>query len=317
MLLLSYLIEFRRVLTEQLSSDHRLKYQQLMADVQPMVHCGHLPHYVPALTQVNRATLALALQLPKVESIELGDTAQHFALMSLMKPFLLLFALEVAGFDAVFDRVGSQPSDQPFHSLKQLAADRGRPRNPMINSGAMALVDLLPGRDGNERCEAFRRWLEQRAGISLALDQAMLASVRSLPNDANRAIAQMLKNTGVVGQMAVALDTYNQICCLSVTVTTLVQLGLLLAMPNALVERRSQRVVNALMLTCGMYEASGEWAIRIGLPTKSGVSGGLVTIVPQQGAIAIYSPAIDNVGNSVAGTCLLEKIVQFLDLSLF
>ncbi len=288
-----------------------------MADVQPLVHCGHLPQYVPALTQVNREALALALQLPNIEPIYLGDIAQQFTLMSLMKPFLLLFALEVAGFDAVFDRVGSRPSDQSFHSLKQLAADRGRPRNPMINSGAITLVDLLPGHDGNERCEAFRLWLEQKAGISLELDQSMLASVRSLPNDANRAIAQMLKNSGVIGQMAIALDTYNQICCLSVTVTTLVQLGLLLAMPNPLVERRSQQVVNALMLTCGMYEASGEWALRIGLPTKSGVSGGLLTIVPQQGAIAVYSPAIDDIGNSVAGTCLLEKIVDHLDLSLF
>jgi glutaminase len=293
------------------------EYQQWLAAVKPLLDCGHLPAYVPELANVNPATLGLAVRSHHPDPIALGDHTSRFSLMSVMKPFLLLYALEQAGFEAVFDRVGMLPSDQSFHSLKQLAADRGKPRNPMINSGAIALVDRLPGRNGNERCAAFRQWLAQQAGVDLAVDPVMLESVRSLPNDANRAIAQMLKNSGTIGSRTKALDTYNQICCLSVTVETLAQLGLLLALPQPGIQRRSQQIVNAMMLTCGVYEASGEWAVRMGLPIKSGVSGGILAIVPQQGAIAIYAPTIDDAGNSVAGACLLEKIIHNLNLGLF
>ncbi|MBE9032252.1 glutaminase A [filamentous cyanobacterium LEGE 11480] len=290
---------------------------QWMAEVQPLVGLGHLPQYVPELAQVNPETLALAVQPAQAKLIGLGDVSCRFSLMSLMKPFLLLFVLEEQGADIVFDRVGMLPSDQSFHSLKQLAADRGHPRNPMLNSGALSLVELLPGRNGTERCRVFCQWLQQKSGIALTVDQTMLASVRELPNDTNRALAQMLKNAGSISSMAKALDTYNQICCLAVTVSALAQLGLLLAVRQDCIQRRSQRIVNALMLTSGVYEVSGEWALRMGLPIKSGVSGGILAIVPGEGTIALYSPAIDDAGNSVAGACLLEKIIQNFDLSLF
>jgi glutaminase len=237
--------------------------------------------------------------------------------MSLMKPFLLLYGLERVGEQAVFERVGMRPSDQPFHSLKQLAADRSQPRNPMLNSGAISLVELLPGRRGDERCGAFQQWLQSLSGLDLAVDPTILASVRSLPNDTNQAIAQMLKNHGQLRHRSTALDTYNQLCCLRVTVAQLARLGELLAQPQAQIQRRSQQIVNALMLTCGVYEASGDWAVRIGLPTKSGVSGGILAIVPGDGAIAIYAPTIDQTGNSVAGAALLQAIVDNLGLGIF
>jgi glutaminase len=305
------------LVTGDLSQGTVAQYTQWLAAVQPLLDCGHLPEYVPELANVDPATLALAVRSNLADPIDLGDHALSFSLMSVVKPFLLLYALEQAGFDAVFDRVGRLPSDQSFHSLKQLAADRGKPRNPMINSGAMALVELLPGRNGTERCAALRQWLFKQSGLDLIVDQRMLESVRSLPNDSNRAIAQMLKNAGAIRQIAPALDTYNQICCLNVTVGTLAQLGLLLALPQAGVARRSQQIVNALLVTCGVYEASGEWAVRMGLPIKSGVSGGILAIVPQQGAIGIYAPTIDAAGNSVAGACLLEQIIRNLDLGVF
>ncbi len=301
----------------ELSQGTRSDYAQWLAAVKPLLDAGHLPAYVPELANVDPASLGLAVRSRDADPIALGDRTRPFSLMSVMKPFLLLYVLEQAGFDAVFDRVGMLPSDQSFHSLKQLAADRGKPRNPMINSGAIALVDQIPGRSGNERCAAFRQWLGHQTGLDLVVDPVMLESVRSLPNDANRAIAQMLKNSGAIGSRAKALDTYNQICCLSVTVETLAQLGLLLALPQPGLQRRSQQIVNAMMLTCGVYEASGEWAVRMGLPIKSGVSGGILAIVPQQGAIAIYAPTIDDAGNSVAGAALLEKIIQNLDLGVF
>ncbi|MFM2429353.1 MAG: hypothetical protein RLZZ511_566 [Cyanobacteriota bacterium] len=306
--------EFRR--TDRLSQGTARQYQQWLEAVRPLTVAGELPQYVPELARLNPATLALAVQ-SGWDCVTVGDVDCAFSLMSLMKPFLLLYGLETAGGGAVFERVGTRPSDQPFHSLKQLAADRGQPRNPMVNSGAMSLVELLPGRNGNERRSAFQAWVRAVSGLELAVDPTILASVRSLPNDANQAIAQMLKNNGQLRNRATVLDTYNQLCCLSVTVDQLAALGQLLALPQDRIQRRSQQIVNALMLTCGVYEASGDWAVRIGLPTKSGVSGGILAIVPGEGAIAIYAPMIDATGNSIAGAALLQAIVENLGLGVF
>ncbi len=277
---------------------------------------GRLPDYIPLLAQTKPSTVAVEIQTTQGKTFAAGEVMQPFALMSVIKPFLLLFVLERLGADEVFKQVGMQPSDQPFHSLTQLSSDRGHPRNPMINSGAIALAALLPGRDGAARCQALCEWLNRLADTHLALDQAMLTSVRSMANESNRAIAHMLSQAGHLTSVEMALDTYNHICCLSGTVRDLAQLGLLLA-SSCGIARQHQQIVNALMLTCGLYEASGAFAVRIGLPTKSGVSGALLSIVPKKGAIAAYSPAIDPTGNSVAGLFLLEKLATHLNLSIF
>ena len=280
-------------------------------------HTGRLPDYIPLLAQADAEQVAIAIQAIDGQAYLAGAIDQPFALMSVVKPLLLLFLLETSGWDAVFDRVGMEPSEQSFHSLTQLNADRGFPRNPMLNSGAIALAAMLPGAKGVERCEALRLWLNQASGSRFVLDQAMLASVRSLRNEANRAIAEVLLKAGSISHIETTLDTYNHICCLSGTVADLAQVGLLLAQPNAPMQSVHQRAVNALMLTCGLYEASGRFAVRIGLPIKSGVSGALLSIVPGQGAIACYSPTLDTTGNSIAGLFLLEQLTQRLNLSVF
>ena len=288
-----------------------------VAIAQTRTQLGRLPAYIPLLAQIKLNTVAINLQTTKGQRFAAGEVTQPFALMSVIKPFLLLFVLERLGADEVFKQVGMQPSDQPFHSLTQLSSDRGHPRNPMINSGAIALAALLPGSSGVERCNALCDWLNRLAKTHLVLDQEMLASVRSMANESNRAIANMLSQTGHLTSVEVTLDTYNHICCLSGTVEDLAGLGLLLAQPPLVIARQHQQIVNALMLTCGLYEASGGFAVKIGLPTKSGVSGALLSIVPKQGAIAAYSPAIDLTGNSVAGLFLLEKLATHLNLSIF
>lgn len=278
---------------------------------------GRVPDYIPLLAQIDANVLAVKIQTGGGQEWSAGEKSQRFALMSVIKPFVLLFLLEQSGAAEVFKHVGMEPSDQPFHSLTQLSSDRGHPRNPMINSGAIALAARLPGRDGFSRCERLRQWLNQSANSHLVLDRRMLESVRSLSNESNRAIAKMLAQAGKLDRVEVALDTYNHVCCLSGTVEDLARLGLLLAQPRATITRPHQQIVNALMLTCGLYEASGQFAVKIGLPIKSGVSGALLAIVPHQGAIACYSPAIDAMGNSVAGLFLLEKLANSLHLSVF
>jgi glutaminase len=278
---------------------------------------GRLPDYIPLLAQANAQLVAASVRSIDGTSHNAGAIEQPFALMSVVKPLLLLSLLERLGREAVFSHVGIDPSEQPFHSLAQLTADQGFPRNPMLNSGAITLASMLPGSTGDDRCEALRMWLNQMSGSQLVLDERMLASVRSLRNEANRAIADVLLRAGHIDAVETALDTYNHICCLSGTVEDLVQVGLLLAQPNGQLHPFHQRAVNALMLTCGLYEASGHFAVRIGLPTKSGVSGALLAVVPGQGAIACYSPTLDATGNSIAGLFLLEQLTQTLHLNLF
>jgi glutaminase len=278
---------------------------------------GRLPGYIPLLSEANPYTIAVQVESEHGILAASGSLGQSFPLMSVVKPFVLLHLLHQIGHEAVFARVGMQPSDQSFHSLTQLSVDRGFPRNPMINSGAIALAALLPGDTGATRCEALRDWLNQRSGSQLVVDQAMLASVQSLGNETNLAIAKHLATLGYLDAVDTALDTYNHICCLSGTVQDLALLGLLLAIPQPAIAPEFQQCVNALMLTCGLYEASGQYAVWIGLPTKSGVSGALLAVVPAQGAIACYSPALDLAGNSVAGLFVVEHLAQALQLSVF
>lgn len=245
-----------------------------------------------------------------------GDTACRFPLMSVIKPFLLLFLLHHYGAESVLRWVGMQPSDLPFNSLEQLIADRGHPRNPMINSGAIALTDKLPGATPVERCTLLCEWLNQQADAHLALDPVMLDAVHQSNRDANRALVDHLAKVRAVQDPELALGTYEQICCLSGKVADLAQLGLVLALGRNLSPQHRQ-IVNAVMLTCGLYEASGFYATQIGLPIKSGISGALIAVVPSQGAIACYSPSLDSVGNPVVGLAFVKQLSQAMQLSIF
>lgn len=288
-----------------------------VAAAKALVNRGRIPDYIPDLGKVDPGWLAVQLQLADGRIYQTGEVAQPFVLMSVIKPFVLLYLLEHFGAEVVSSWVGMQPSEYSFHSVQQLKADQGFPRNPMINSGAIALAGRIPGGDGTSRCTSLCNWLNQLSGARLFLDKAMLASVRSVGNDTNRAIAKILAQSGHLHSIDVTLDTYNQICCLAGTVDDLVRLGLLLARPHHQIAHAHRRIVNALMLTCGLYEASAVFAVRIGLPTKSGVSGALLSVIPGAGAIACYSPALDASGNSLAGLFLLEKLSQELELSIF
>jgi glutaminase len=278
---------------------------------------GTLPHYIPRLAQVNLGLFAIKIQTIEGQSLNSGTLTHSFPLMSVVKPFLLLYLLCHFGEKSVFSRVGKDSSSLPFNSLGQLTDDSNFPRNPMINSGAIALSELLPGKDSFSRCETLRLWLNQQANCNLILDELMLDSVNSTPKYRNHAIAFELAAAGIIKDWQIALDTYNHICCLSGTINDLAQLGLLLVKPPSVEARAHFCTVKALMTTCGLYQASSRFAVKIGLPMKSGVSGAILAIVPRQGVIACYSPPLDEDGNSVVGLLLLEKIAQELHLSIF
>lgn len=280
------------------------------------IQTGHLPEYIPFLAGGNPNWFAVHIQSVDGQQWTAGDHGLTFALMSLIKPFLLLYLLEQFGEDTIFSRVGMEPSDQPFNSLVQLQIDRGFPRNPMINSGAIALCSLIPGESGAARCDTLCEWLQQQTGCSLQLDSGILSSVKSLPNQQNWTIAQELSKTGhLATDAAIALDTYERICCLSGTVSDLAQLGMMLVQSR--VKASHRHTVIAIMLTCGLYQHSGQFAVKVGVPTKSGVSGALLSVVPGEGAIACYSPPLDFIGNSVGGLAFLRSMTPALGLSIF
>ncbi|MCZ8129313.1 MAG: glutaminase [Microcystis sp. LE19-114.1B] len=287
----------------------RLRVEDIQAWIQE-VHLsdskGQTPYYIPVLNQVHPEVFALQIHCLEGEILSWGDETVTFPLMSVIKPFLLLYLLTHLGEDAVFRRVGKQASSYPFNSLNQLQEDRGFPRNPMINSGTIVLADLLAGETPESRCENLLLWLNKMGNCQLFLDRSVLESVHSFPNVHNQALSLELEKNGYISHRYLALETYNRICCLSGKIADLANLGkLILAAPYA-------KIILEIMTNCGLYEASQQFALEVGFPTKSGVSGALLSIVSDEGVIACYSPLLNEQGNSILGLNLLTHISHFV-----
>lgn len=272
--------------------------QQWLQLAREEVTKGKLPSYIPLLAKADPEMIAIAIQQVKGDRIMAGDSTATFPLMSVIKPFLLLYLLENLGRDAVFQVVDYQPSNDPFNAIPD-----GKPKNPMINSGAIALSSLL------RSCDTLQNWLNQRSGANLTLDLAMLDSVRSVAHRRNLAITDQLQYLGIIANPSQAIAVYEEICCLRGNVQDLAQIGTLLVG----IERSPHiPIVLEIMTQCGMYESSSEFAKDIGLPSKSSVSGALLSIIANNAAIACYSPALDDVGNSVAGVFLIRQVKNYI-----
>jgi glutaminase len=284
---------------------------------QQLAQSGTLPAYIPQLQAANPQAIAVAIT-PCDSSVQIwGESPPRIALMSVVKPFLLLYCLTEWG-DNIWKRVGREPSSEPFNSLEQLRRDRGFPRNPMINSGAIALAGSLIGDTPDGRCDRFCQWLNRSGQTLWQLDRELLASVDSLPNERNRAIAQTLTEAGYVPDASLALATYNHLCCLTGSLSETAQLGRILLEPPLDISLDHCLTVRQVMTDCGLYEASAEFQQRIGLPSKSGVTGLILALVPHRKlAIALYSPPLDAQGNSLAGLWLLEQIAHYLQHSVW
>ncbi|MEG4277868.1 glutaminase A [Microcoleus sp. MON1_C1] len=306
-----------QISTSKLSS---LQPEQLEAWAKEAINrskSGQIAAYIPLLARADRQGFAVQIRAIDGQFLSWGSIAQTFSLMSAVKPFVLLYLLCELGEKTVFDCVGCEPSELPFNSLTQLEIDQGKPRNPMINSGAIALASLIPGQNAVARCQNLLDWLNQQANSQLFVDDLMLDSVNSMPNENNWNLALKMVESGYIQNSKIALETYNRLCCLSGTVEDLAKLGMVLVNSGDRQIGENCRTVKALMATCGLYEASGRFALRVGLPAKSGVSGAMISVIPGQGAIGFYSPPLDKDGNSVAGLFLLEQIAKTLRLSVF
>lgn len=287
----------------------------LLADVLEEIRPGDSgapAAYIPELATADPDRLAFAVVGPRGRVRSVGDDRAEFTIQSISKPFVLALALEEHGLEAVMRRVGAEPSGEPFNAIS-LEPVTGRPANPMINAGAIATSALIPGDDVDSRTARIVEVMSAFAGRSLWVDESVYSS-ESLTGDRNRALAHLLKSHGVIdGSVDVAVETYFRQCSVLVTVRDLALMAATLAFGGVnpatgvrVVAERVARDVLSIMSSCGMYDFSGEWLLRVGLPAKSGVSGGVMAVAPSQFGVAAFSPRLDAHGNSVRAVALVE-----------
>lgn len=283
---------------------------------------GECASYIPELARADKNSLGICVLTKAVERYEVGDTKTRFTIQSISKVITLAVALQHCGFDKVFDKMSMEPSGDAFNSLIKLDMTSNKPFNPMINAGAITTASYLVPDVSFEDMLAYARKVCMDDGI--VLDEKVFASEMS-HCARNRAIAYLLDSKGIMeSDVEKSLELYIRMCSLGVTAESLAGFGLVLANGGLhpetgvrLMDEKVVRVVKTIMLTCGMYDGSGEFAVRVGLPTKSGVGGGLLSVVEKRMGIGIYGPALDAKGNSIAGRHMLEYLSEKLHLHMF
>ncbi|MBE6910405.1 MAG: glutaminase A [Ruminococcaceae bacterium] len=283
---------------------------------------GKVADYIPELGKANPVFFGLCIKTPDGQSIEFGDVDKRFTMQSICKVVCLATALQHEGFDTVFSHVMMEPSGDAFNSILKLDTASNRPFNPMINAGAIEVVNLLAPTFSFEELLDFTRAICMDDEI--VLDEAVYHS-EFATGDRNRAIGYLLKSKGVLaGDVLKTVDLYFKLCSLSVTARSLAGLGLVLANGGVdprtgirLFSAQTVRTVKTLMFTCGMYDRSGEFAVRIGLPCKSGVGGGIMASVENRMGIGTFGPSLDEKGNSIGGGYALEYLSRALHLHIF
>ncbi|WP_156255349.1 glutaminase [Sandarakinorhabdus oryzae] len=297
----------------------------IAAEMQAMPHRGAVADYIPELAKVSADHFGLVVIDADGQEHSAGDADTRFSIQSVSKLFALVEALNRDP-DAVWRRVGREPSGSAFNSIVQLEAEGGRPRNPFINAGALAVTDLLTSDDDPRAgVGAILRLVRSLAGDdSIATDGAVAYS-EAATGHRNAALAHFMKAHGVVrGSVEACLSTYFHQCAIAMSCRQLARAGRFLAhggidpaSGRTITSPERTRRINALMLTCGHYDASGEFAFRVGLPAKSGVGGGILAIAPGRASIAVWSPGLSPQGNSLLGTLALERLAHAMGWSVF
>ena len=300
--------------------------EKLLEECRPYTATGRVANYIPELAKKDPSALGLYVIDSEGKHSWAGDCRQPFTLQSMVKPVLLLQALLDNGACAVQSKVGVEATGKPFDAINagEHTLD-SRHINPMVNMGAIVMCTLIHGGSYEERFQRLMKLTGQLVGDdTITIDQAVYLSEKS-HGSKNRALAYLLKSHGILeDDVEEVLDCYFRACSIQVDCRGLAHMGAVLANRGRLPDSNRRifpaplaRYVNAILMTCGMYDGSGEFAIRVGIPAKSGVSGGIMAVVPTRMGIGIYSPALDQKGNSVAGIRLLEKLSQELYLSIF
>ena len=278
----------------------------------PYAEKGAVASYIPELSKADWRDLGISVHTIDGRQTRCGHYDRRFTIQSISKIINLALALEHFGFDAVFHKAKMEPSGAAFNAMSRISDTEDIPFNPLVNSGAIAIVDLLLPLGLEEMLSAARSLC---ADDAITLDEAVFQSEWS-HSARNRSLAYLLQSKGVITEdVEEVLKLYTQLCSLSVNADDLAILGLLLANGGVhpvtgrrFLQEEVVRTVVTIMLTCGMYDGSGEFAVRVGLPSKSGVGGGILSVVPGGMGIGVYGPSLDSKGNSAAGQKVLEYI---------
>ncbi len=291
----------------------------------PYTRNGTLANYIPELTKANANALAICICDHTGNCTQSGDFNTPFTIQSVSKVVTLLYALESYGED-VFSRIGVEQTADAFNSIIKLETrNQGKPLNPLINAGAIATIAYIAEHEGKgtfRKLSAFLRKMAQNDAIHV--NQDVYASEKRT-GDINRALAYFQKGANSFSaSVNIVLDTYFQMCSLEVHVKDLARIaqvltnnGIIIETGERLFSEKTARMTKSIMTTCGMYDSSGHFAVTVGIPSKSGVGGGILSVVPGRYGIGTLGPALDEKGNSAAGVELLSLLSQELNLSIF
>ncbi|WP_312282265.1 glutaminase B [Pseudescherichia sp.] len=298
--------------------------ESILTQVRPLIGQGKVADYIPALASVEANKLAIAVSTIDGRHFQAGDADERFSIQSISKVLSLVVAMDHYQEEEIWQRVGKDPSGHPFNSLLQLEIEQGKPRNPFINAGALVVCDMLQSRLSAPR-QRMLEVVRQLSDVSDITYDSRVARSEFDHSARNAAIAWLMKSFGNFhNDVATVLQNYFHYCALKMSCVELAKTFLFLAdegraphLTRSVISPLQSRQVNALMATSGMYQSAGEFAWRVGLPAKSGVGGGIVAIVPHEMAICVWSPELDEAGNSLAGIAMLEALSRQLGRSVY
>jgi glutaminase len=299
--------------------------REIAAEMAARTHRGVVASYIPELARIDPSAFGIAVIEADGRAVVAGDSDTPFSIQSISKVFTLTLALGMVG-DRLWRRVGREPSGSPFNSIVQLEREKGVPRNPFINAGAIAVTDaILSGHEPRVALAEILRFMQFVAqDHSITIDKAVAQSEKQT-GFRNIALANYMQSFGVLDNpVDYTLGVYFHHCAIAMSCRQLAMAGRYLAHSGrnpatglSVVSAERARRINALMLTCGHYDGSGEFAYRVGLPGKSGVGGGILAVVPGKASIAVWSPGLDASGNSHLGAIALEMLAKRMNWSIF
>jgi len=295
------------------------------ADVAGRIGEGRVADYIPALAKVDPKQFGIAIITCEGETAAAGDAGTAFSIQSVSKVFTLTMVLERLG-EKLWERLGREPSGSAFNSIVQLEQERGVPRNPFINAGALVTTDvLMAGRSPRIVIDEILGFLRERTDDGSIAFDAEVARSEAETGFRNRSLANFIRAfRNLAHPVDDVLDVYFHQCAIAMTCRQLARAGLYLANAgldpvdgDRVASGETARRINAVMLTCGHYDASGDFAYRVGLPGKSGVGGGILAIAPRRASIAVWSPGLNAAGNSLVGSLALERLTARTGWSVF
>ncbi|MGG1948436.1 glutaminase [Trinickia sp. NRRL B-1857] len=303
--------------------NYPLILEQIYRDIEPWRTQGRVANYIPELAKVPAERFGMAVVTLDGEVFTVGDAQERFSIQSISKLFACTLAFQLLG-DALWQRVGREPSGTAFNSLVQLETERGIPRNPFINAGALVVTDVLCRRFVGAET-ALVQFVRRLSGATDIDYNSRVAQSELQHAERNRAMAHFIASFGNLEMPPeTVVDAYCRQCAIEMNCVELARAALFLAnggvsaaTQERILDPSSAKRLSALMLTCGTYDAAGDFVYRVGLPAKSGVGGGVVAVLPGEMAVCVWSPGLDANGNSLAGTLSLEWLTTLTKRSIF